>query len=251
MHNPTYRVLKIFQVISENKSGYTLSELSKLTDIPFSTLSPIVKTMHEMKYLELNYETSRYTIGIQAYYVGASYITKNSALELVRKELEGLSQETHETCQMGVLEQDQIFYVLKIEGNDSIRVVSEVGGSLPAYSTALGKALLASESDEQLRLLFDQKELVSLTDNTITNKDELINELDKIRNSGFATEHGESNPSANCVALTIEKNGQAVAALSVAYPSFKESEEKVEQIKELLSKYKTNIEKVVMTHNLF
>lgn len=250
-HNPTWRVIKILEVISNNPEGYTLSELAKLTEIPFSTLSPIVKTLLHHKFLELKYETSTYTIGIQSYFIGSSFISRNSALELIRKEMDSLANESGETCQLGILENDQVFYLLKVEGQASIRVVSEVGGSMPAHTTALGKAILAFMEKDKVANLYENKDLVKITDKTITDKDVLLEQIQQIQKSEFAYEHGENTENLACIAIPIFQDNVIVAAISVAYPLFRETKEKMQQIEELLVKYKNNIEKVLLTYNLF
>ncbi|GAB6087199.1 IclR family transcriptional regulator [Alkaliphilus crotonatoxidans] len=249
VHNPTYRVISILQAISNHPGGFTLSELTKKTDIPLGTISPILKTLLDFRFLELDRTTNKYTIGIQAYYIGSSFTSKNSTLDLIRQEMNSLSNDCNETCQLGILKEGQVFYLLKVEGQEPIRVVSEVGRSLPAYSTALGKAILSRHTEEELDLIYPEG-LLPLTSRTITDMNVLKGQLQDVRINGFATEDGESGEHTSCIAVPICENREVVAGLSVVFPSFRKTEEKKELIKKSLLKYKNNIEKILIDHNL-
>lgn len=249
MHNPTYRVISILEAVSNNPIGYTLSELTKITGIPVGTISPILKTLLKCRLLEFDHSNNKYTIGINSYYIGLSFSSKNSILDLVRQEMKVLSEECTETCQLGILKKGQIFYLLKVEGKDPIRLISEVGGTLPAYATGLGKAILSKYSDEEIDEMYSDG-LTSLTTNTIEDIDVLKNQLNEIRVSGFARECGESTDYSTCIAVPIFQNGDIVAGLSVVYPIFRDSEEKKRLIETSLVQCKSNIEKILLGHNL-
>ncbi len=248
-HNPTYRVISILQAISNHQGGFTLSELTKETNIPLGTISPILKTLLDYRFLELDRSTNKYTIGIQSYYIGTSFVSKNSTLDLIRQEMNSLSNDCNETCQLGILKKGQVFYLLKVEGQEPIRIVSEVGGSLPAYTTALGKAILSRYTEEEIEQIYSEG-LIPLTSKTITDMNVLKKQLRDITGTGFATENGESGEHTSCIAVPIYQNHEVVAGLSVVFPSFRKTQEKKELIKKSLLKYKNNIEKILIDHNL-
>ncbi len=251
MHNPTLRVISILDAVSNSDYGLTLSELSKMLNIPLGTISPIIKTLSNHRLLEFDSSKGKYLIGIKSYFIGSSFVSKNSALEIIREELKILSLECGETCQLGILQQRKVFYLLKIEGKESIRVVSEVGGHLPAHATALGKVLLSSLSNEELVSALAEGDLEKLTEDTITDIAVLEKQFQGIRETGFAFEKGESNKNTACIAIPIIQDNKCIAALSVAYPIFRETSEKKEELKELLFKYKKNVEKILLTYNLY
>lgn len=249
VHNPTYRVIAILVAVSNHQDGYTLSELTRQTNIPVGTISPILRTLLDHRLLELDTATNKYTIGIQSYFIGSSFTSKNSVLDLIRQEMISLAGDCNETCQLGILKDGQVFYLLKVEGQEHIRVVSEVGGSLPAYTTALGKAILSRYSDDELEQIYADG-LTALTSRTITNMEVLKQQLNTIRKTGFASEEGESGEHTSCIGVPIYQNQQVVAGLSVVFPSFRKSDEKSEIIELSLLKYKKNIEKILIDHNL-
>ncbi len=250
MHNPTLRVINILDEVSNSTNGCTLSELSKKLSIPLGTISPIIKTLLNNKLLEFDYETNRYYIGVKSYYIGSAFVSKNTALEMIRQEMNQLSIATGETCQLGMLKSDKVFYLIKLEGKESIRVVSEVGGSLPAYATALGKVLMANTDESEIKEAFSDIKFEKLTENTISDLNTLNKQIEEIKKSGFAFERGESNENTACIAVPIYQQNKCVAAISVAYPIFRETDLKINEWKQTLLFYKKNIEKILLIHSL-
>lgn len=248
-HNPTFRVITILQYISDKPEGYTLSELTKLTGIPVGTISPILKTLLHHKFLEIHPETNRYKIGIYSFYIGASFVSRNTTLELIRKEMQRLSETCNETSQFGILKGGQIFYLIKVESQETIRVVSEVGGSLPAYATALGKALLSGCTEEQISEMYADG-LKPITENTITSMDELLGQIEMIKQTGVASEEGESGLHTSCLGVPIMQDNKVVAGLSVVFPSFRNTPEKAQEALAMLQHHKSNIEKILMNYRL-
>ena len=91
---------------------------------------------------------------------------------------------------------------------------------LSAHATGLGKALLASLSDEEVRRRFGKKPLARMTQNTITSVGALVKELARIRASGFAIDNEEYTPGLFCLAVPIyDHAGQAVVAISTSVPT--------------------------------
>lgn len=249
IHKPTYRVISILQTISNNEGEFILSEIAKKTNIPLSTISPILKTLLRYKLIDIDSSTNKYSMGIESYYIGSAFTSKNSTLDLIRAEMDSLSNECNETSQLGILREGQVFYLLKIEGQEHIRIVSEVGGSLPAYSTALGKAILSRYSEEEIDQMYAGA-LTQLTSKTITDINILKLQLSDVKKNGFASENSESSEYTSCIAVPILQNNEIIASLSIVIPSFRETKEKNDTNKMLLFKYKSRIEKILINNKL-
>ncbi|SFL59678.1 IclR family transcriptional regulator [Pelosinus propionicus] len=234
-HKPTERVLNILNLLSINVEGLTLTEISKAISVPKSTLYPILQTMTNMNYIQLDTGSLRYKLGISTFCIGSSYSQDEYMLEFTKSIMKNIVAEIKEICQMGVLEGNNVLYVLKEEpevGLD-IRIISRVGKRIPAYCTALGKALLSNYDIEEVKKLYP-KGLIPYTENTITDFDILNNELLTIRKEHIAKEHEEITKGLWCYAVPLESNGTIIAALSVSIPNFRATKEKLNLITELL-----------------
>lgn len=240
MHKPTERVLNILLTLASEKRSLTLTELSEITNIPKSTISPILATMVDMKFLNKK-EDQKYRIGINSFVVGETYIESTSILEMIKSNMTEIVKECNEICQLGIIQGGKVLYIAKKEPKQAIQLISYVGKLLPIYSTALGKALISKKSDEEIKLLIDDN-MVSLTENTITDIDEFLNEMKEVKFNGYAYDLKESSLDYMCVAVPIEKDNKIITAMSVSVPVYRSNKEKFDKILEILIKYKEIIE---------
>ena len=242
-HRPTLRVLSILRAVSNAPNGLTLTEIAAQAGSPKSSLFPIVHTLAQEGFLTLHAASSRYRLGIAAFETGQKYIEQMDILQQIRLEMKKIVSTCYETCHCGVLEQGDVFYLLKEDSPEPIRMVSSVGKRLPAYGTGLGKALLAGYTAEQLRALYPNG-LTAMTPHTITSFHELAAQLCQVETEGVAYEKEESNLHIQCVAVPLRNQGATVAALSVAVPTFRADEDKLRLAKTLLIKSKSQLERL-------
>lgn len=240
-HRPTSRVLDILELLAFSSEGYTLTEIASAINAPKSSIFPVIRTLYERKFIELNKHTSKYIIGISSFAVGSSYSQNLDVLSFITEEMQLIVDKSSETCQLGVLNKDKVLYIAKVDSPEPIRLISSVGKSLPAYCTALGKALLCDCSKQQLKDLYPNG-LESYTPNTITDFDILHQQLSSTRQTNIAVEYEEITDHIRCIAVPIRKDNQVGFAISVSVPSFRATPEKIELIKKLLIQSKGKIE---------
>lgn len=240
MHKPTERVLKILLTIASEKEELTLTEISEKTNIPKSTISPILSTLIDLKFLSKKSET-KYRIGINSFIVGEAYIESTSLLEMIKSYMTEVVKECNEICQLGILQDNKVFYIAKKDPKQSIQLMSYVGKFLPIYSTALGKVLVYKNSREEIKDMVGDN-MIPLTDQTITNVDKFLDEIESVKKDGYSHDLQETSLDSNCVAVPIEKNGKVIAAMSVSVPNFRSTDEKLKNAIQVLLKYKKEIE---------
>lgn len=248
-HRPTSRVLDILELLAFSSGGYTLTEIASAIDAPKSSIFPVIHTLLQRKFITIDKQTSKYTIGINTFAVGSSYLENLNVLNFITEEMQLIVDKCLETCQLGVLDKDKVLYIAKIDSPEPIRLISSVGKQLPAYCTALGKALLCDYSKEDLKELYPDG-LPRHTLSTITDFDALYQQLSDIRETNIAMEFGEITEHIECVAVPIRKDGKVVLSISVSIPSFRATEEKVELIKKLLIPSKNKIENLLNKHDI-
>ncbi len=240
-HRPTERVLDILELLSNSESGMTLTELAKALDAPKSSIMPLVHTMRARNFIFMQSDTLRYSIGVAAYTIGVSYNNHQTSLQFIKQEMEHISSICKETCQLGIQSRNMILYIAKMESSQPIRLISSVGKQLPLYCTSLGRALLAYKSEEEIRNMFTTP-LKSYTANTIKSVDELLTELKITRKRGYALEREETNLMINCIAVSLNLHNIPVAAISVSIPTFRFSEQKIQETTTVLFDAKRRIE---------
>ena len=197
-------------------------EVVRALGLPRTTVHELLATLAARGWLvAIGGDSPRYRLGVRAFELGSVYLRSLDLTDSVRAVAQKLAADTGETVQAGVLDEDQVVYIAKVDSIHPVRLVSTVGGRLPAHCTAVGKALLSGLSDRRLDELFPRgSELPRLTENSIRDPERLKAALARIRRQGVAYEQRESNPEAACVAAGIrDRTGQIVAALSISVPT--------------------------------
>lgn len=249
LHKPTERVVNILNIISKNSGQLTFSNISKLIDIPKSTLSPILKTLVELELLVIDPTSQTYTIGLNAFQIGQTYLENINGLDLIKSHMRTIVNECNENCQVGINHNHEVLYLARIESPQPIKMMSSIGRNLPLYCTGLGRALLCEYSESTIKKLYSN-ELRKFTENTITDVNEIVKIIEKAKNDGYCEEIGEITSDAQCVAVPIISNGNIIAALGVSLPIFRASSESIEKIKQLLKEHSNAITKELENLNI-
>jgi DNA-binding IclR family transcriptional regulator len=151
--------------------------------------------------------------------VGQSFLRSRELVVRARQFMREANEELGETVQLGILDDLDVVYIDKVEGNRPLRLISSIGSRLPAYVTGIGKALLAGLDDSVLDSRFAGTKLEEYTSRTIPTGDALIKVLHEVRKQGYAIDDGEYTLGVFCVAVPIRDGaGSVVAAMSCSVP---------------------------------
>ena len=190
------------------RSGTDLSvtDLSELTGHTKSLLYRVLAELEPRRYVT-RLDSSNYTLGVATVELGGAFAVEMPLMSSVRRVCRWLAELTDETVNLGLLQGEQVLYLIREEGARSVFALSFVGKLLPANAVALGKALLAEHPDDHVRQIFaaqlkDHGALTALTEGTITDLDDLVAELGRVREQGHAEEHGETVAGRCCIAVT-------------------------------------------------
>jgi DNA-binding IclR family transcriptional regulator len=192
----------------------TASEIARKAKLPTSTAHRVATAMSALGMLE-RLPTGRFAVGSGLYELGnlapRERILSDTALPLMGD----LFQSTRSMVQLAVLKEDKVLYVAKLTSMQLPRVPTRIGGRMPAYSTALGKSMLATTTHFDIDTL--ARGMKRYTPNTITNPDTLLRELERVRQEGVSYDRQETQLGVMCVAAPVtDSNGTAIAAISVA-----------------------------------
>lgn len=214
------RTLELLEVVARYPDGVTFVELAGQLPYPKSSLHGLLQTVVSMRWLTLDPDDRRYSIGVRPWEVGQAFRRSRDIVIRARRYLREANEALDETVQLGILDDLDVVYLDKVEGTQPLRLVSSVGSRLPAYVTGIGKALLSGLPPHVLRDRFAGQTLTGYTSHTITSGDRLIEVLEGVRRQGFATDDGEYSHGVYCVAVPIaNRTGQVVAALSFSVPT--------------------------------
>lgn len=240
-HKPTLRVLSIVELLATSREGYNLTEIASQIGAPISTIVPIMRTLCHQKYAMLNEHTHRYTINIKAFVVGSSYLQMTDIMSMLRQIMSWVVNTTGETCQLGVLSGGDVLFLLREDSPEPLRLSTAEGRRLPAYCTAIGKALLLDYDLEQLKVLY-KNHLHPVTPNTITDFSQLRTMLDTYKQLGYTLDLEENTKDMQCIAVPLIADGTIITAMSITVPTFRMDKEKEEQVLSAMLEGKKKIE---------
>jgi IclR family KDG regulon transcriptional repressor len=211
VHN-AMRILKEFS-LEEQELG--ISELSNRMGIAKSTVFRLMKTLNEANLVEKNEETQKYHLGIAAFELGF-IVYHTMEIRLIGLPItEKLVKSTRKVARLGVYDQGGVVYLCKRVPDDDLGTISKIGNRVPSYCTAVGKVLLAHQSEEEIERVL-KGNLKPYTSKTITSPDKLYKQLEEIRKTGFAITIEELRDGISSVAVPVYNDwGKVVSAISL------------------------------------
>ncbi|WP_330254603.1 IclR family transcriptional regulator [Nocardia sp. NBC_00565] len=208
------RMTLILDAFDGSTPTLTLLGLAERTGLPRSTVHRILDQMIRLRWLA--HAPGGYRLGMRPLELGGLAADHNEIRDVVSPLLHDLCQRTGMVGHLGVLDGREVLYLDKAGGRFTASIPTRLGGRMPAHSTALGKALLASLEPSIIETSFRDR-LPQLTPRTICDRAELHRELTRIRHrQGVAVDNEESVTGIACVAVPIRGRGAAVGALSLS-----------------------------------
>ncbi len=213
------RALTTLEYIGEN-SYSTLTQIAQATGDNKTVIYRQLYTMQKHGFVEKT-SAGAYTLGYRLAFLGQSALRQNTLHQNVKGVLQGLTNRFNETSHLGILnDSSQVLIVSKVNSDATIQMTSEIGRTLDAYCSAMGKVLLTFASEDFRRQYFAAQPFVCRTRNTLTNKEEFEKEFEHIREHGYAFDNQESEEGLFCVSVPVRnQQGRVYAALSVSGPT--------------------------------
>ncbi len=240
------RGLEMLELLSEHPDGLELHQIAKAMQMPKSSAFNLIHTLMQYKYLRKPDNSSRYQLGLKLFEVGSAAVNHVDVTGVIRQYMADIYRACNETMHCGILSGSDVLYIDKMESTRSIRMSSHVGVRMPLHATAMGKAFLACLPEDEVRGLYDGRELLSLTPHTITDMGMLLNQLEAVRQAGYATETQESNMNVSCIGVAIrDRDGYPAYALSISAPSFRMGEEEIATYSQMLLRAQRKIQRVL------
>ncbi|WP_453991131.1 IclR family transcriptional regulator [Bacillus nitroreducens] len=232
----------ILKYLSSVDRPQSLQQIAKATELTSSTALKILDTLQLIGYVQKDTETKKFLLGKSIITYANKALNQTEIKEIAQPYLEKLRKETTETVHLGILDQTSIIYITKLESFNPISLYSRVGKSIPLYCSAMGKAILAEQTDEQIEEYLNSITLEKKTENTITNKEDFMKEINDIRQKKYSFDNEEHEADVFCVGASITVNGKNHGAFSVSVPKYRITDEFIQQIIENVLACKNGIE---------
>ncbi|MEI7027416.1 IclR family transcriptional regulator [Paenibacillus sp. y28] len=213
------RADSILRLIRAEPSALKLMDLSKRLDINKSSMFSLLHTLEALQWVT-RLPGDTYAIGPGIGQFGSAYLQQFDLSRAFQQEAAASRTRIGETVQLACLDGRDILYLAKMEAPSPVRLASDPGMRLPAYATAMGKALLAELEDAEVLRLYPESGLAQLTPRTVPDAAALLAELARIRKEGLAYDDQEAVIGFCCVGAAVyDASGRAAAAVSFSMPA--------------------------------
>jgi len=217
------RTLRILECLEEN-GGMGVSELAAEFDLPKSTVHNHLDTLRRNEYVVKR--DGIYKLGLRFLKLGAHARTRKQVYEEGKAEVNELAQKTGALANLAVEEYREGVYLYLAQGDQAVELDTYAGMRFSLHCTALGKAILAHLPEERRRNIIASHDLPRCTPNTITDAEELTEELATVRDQGFAQDRAERLEGLRCVAAPIQGGTDSIlGAISVSAPTSRMKDE--------------------------
>ena len=212
------RGLMVMELLNQSDRPMGTREIARALDLSPAIVQRLINTLNEKHYLRRDATTKRYSIGYQVLGIGQKLQTKDAMLLETRKGLEALNQRMSLDVFMAVLQGRHAIYLLCLPGGGPLSVRCEPGQTILLHNTAIGKAILASMSDDEVRELLGPGPLPAITPKTITDPEEVIAQLPDVRRRGYAMVEDENITGITSVgALIGDPSVETRSAISTSF----------------------------------
>ncbi|WP_436348479.1 IclR family transcriptional regulator [Natronorubrum sp. FCH18a] len=212
---------KTLQVVEalRDLDGARVTELANHLEWPKSTVHSHLETLEGCDYLVK--EGDQYRLSLRFLDLGEYVKHRDPVYSMIEPRIETLATRTGERVQFVVDEHGYGVYVRAATGEHAVSTGSRIGRRRKMlHATAAGKAILAHKPRAEVDEILEKTGLPQMTPNTITDRDELLDALEQVRERGYAFNHEEHIEGLRAVAAPIRRpSGELVGTISVPGPA--------------------------------
>lgn len=219
------RTISILETLS-NFPSLSLNDLSEQVKLHKATTHRLVQSLVENGFVEQLNDTKQYRISLRMFELGNKRVQNIDFVNVAKSNIRQLSQDINEIIHLVIEDKDEVLYIDKYGiDQEEAKMRSKIGHKAPLYCTAVGKAILATRSRQEVEAYWEQVTPDKKTEKTITEFDQLMLELAAIREQGYALDDEEFEYGVVCVGAVFSSYKETAAgAISISLPINKKPE---------------------------
>src|SRR2546429_56730 len=211
------RALSIIETLAEDDEGYRLSDLAIRTGLSTSTVHRLLATLESRRFVQFDRTESKWHVGARSFPGGATFARRRNFSAQAVPYLRKLRDLTRETANLAVVDDEFIVVLTRMESREIMRSLTKVGGRVAMVASGVGKAVLATYSDEDVNAIIRRQGMPRLTEKSIVRPSDLFRELEAVRRQGYAVDDEEARMGLRCVAAVVYSDcSEPLAAISVS-----------------------------------
>ena len=210
------RIFELIEVLAAHPAGASLQRLAEDAHLAKSTTHRLLGSLVSLGYAAQDGETGKYRLTLKMFEISSGIVNSMDVMSVAKVHLERLAQRTGEAVHLVIRDAQDIVYIYKTESGP-MRMSSRVGLRSPLYCTGVGKAILATLTEEEVEDVWRHSNPQKLTGRTVTDLPALCAQLNEVRACGYAIDDEENELGIRCVALAIPgPGGKADSAFSIS-----------------------------------
>ncbi|MFC7157194.1 IclR family transcriptional regulator [Halomarina halobia] len=218
-----------FEIVEHlmERDGARVSELASHLGLPKSTVHSYLTTLHGIGYLIK--EGDEYHVGLRFLDVGGYAANRKRAYRMAGPKVKELAEETKERAQFIVEESGYGIYLHHEIGSQAVRTDVRVGKRTHLHTISAGKAILAYLPEHEVRRIIDERGLIRKTAHTITDEETLFDDLERVREQGYALNREERIDGQCAIGAPVRIDDRVIGAFSVSGPTHRMKGERLER----------------------
>lgn len=232
------KALTIIEKMIEIRTPVKLKDLSAALKLPAPTILRFLSTLQDYDYVRQNNETGDYYLTLKLARLGEEIHSSFDIRNAARPHLTALSKQLGESVCLAIRKDDAVVYIDGVEGpSHTLRTLKRIGHRAPLQCTGVGKLMLLNNTTPELKTLLQRTGFEELTEFSLTTIDAVTQELNLIREQGYALDNQECEYGVRCVAAPVyDFNSHITAAISMTAPLQRMSDERISEILPVLLK---------------
>jgi IclR family pca regulon transcriptional regulator len=209
------RGLAVIRAFDGDNPAMTLSDVARRTGMTRAAARRFLLTLADLGYVRS--DGRQFMLSPRVLDLGYAFLSGAGLPAVAEPHLEALVAEVHQTSSVAVLDGDDVVYVARVAVRRIVNVAIAVGSRFPAYSTSMGRVLLAAQPDAWLDEYFRRVDLRPLSPRMVTDEPTLRTSLEEVRAAGYCLTDQELEPGLRSIAVPLRAaSGAVVAAMNLS-----------------------------------
>ncbi|MDH6534484.1 DNA-binding IclR family transcriptional regulator [Parabacteroides sp. PM5-20] len=195
--------IAVLEYLSLRPDGKSLQEIKLALDISQTTAYRILNTLVRLDYLLYNEDNKRYKLSMKILNLGFRSLNEHNLLEAVVPRLRDLRDRVKETACFGVLGDEKGIFIEQAQGHHTFRFMLSPGKPFELHCSAPGKAIMAYLPNTVRERYLSYMKFARYNAHTITNRQDYLDELEKVREKGYALDNEEEMSGVICIGAPV------------------------------------------------
>lgn len=215
-------VLEAVAAATHEREDTGIVSLSRRCALPVSTTHRLLATLIDAGFATQDPDSGQYRVGLHAFEVGNAFLDHTDLRPVARPFLRDLAELTGETVNLAIRDGHDAVYIDQLESVQILKMFARPGARAPLACTGVGKVLLSGLTVPAAQRILTDEPLPHRTPRSVTEPDEMMRMLARIRIEGHALDDEEVELGVRCVAAPIsDHRGEVRAAISVSGPTLR------------------------------